>query len=104
MPRNLYERVEVVFPVTDPLARQRVRQEILEAYLADTAKARILQADGEYSRAYALPGDRRRTLPEEPFNAQEFLIGLAEGKRTPDSIPRRADRRRIPRAREEEHR
>ena len=104
MPRNFYERVEVVFPVTDPLARQRVRQEILEAYLADTAKARILQPDGEYSRAYALPGERRKTLAEEPFNAQEFLIGLAEGKRTPDSIPRRADRRRIPRVREEERR
>src|SRR5437773_1212444 len=51
MPRNLYERVEVIFPVSDGLLKQRIRQEILEAYLADTAKARVLQPDGGYTRA-----------------------------------------------------
>ncbi|HJW99392.1 MAG TPA: hypothetical protein VJ453_04500, partial [Terriglobales bacterium] len=86
MPRNLYERVEVVFPVFDPLLRQRVRQEILEAYLADTAKARILQPTGEYIRAGTRVDGRRRT-PPIPFNAQEFLIGLAEGKQSLTAIP-----------------
>src|SRR6201987_118509 len=33
MPRNLYERVEVLTPLKDPMARDRVRYEILEAYL-----------------------------------------------------------------------
>ena len=28
MPRNLYERVEVMFPLKDPLNRDRVRHEI----------------------------------------------------------------------------
>src|SRR5581483_2354475 len=51
MPRNLYDRVEVMFPVLDPLLRERMRQEILQAYLADTLKARILQPDGTYVRA-----------------------------------------------------
>jgi polyphosphate kinase len=86
MPRNLYERVEVVFPVFDPLLRQRVRQEILEAYLADSAKARVLQSSGEYVRANPLAHGRRRTSPAR-FNAQEFLIGLAEGHQSIVAIP-----------------
>jgi polyphosphate kinase len=86
MPRNLYERVEVVFPVFDPLLRQRVRYEILEAYLADTAKARTLQSDGDYVRADALLRKKSRAaLPR--FNAQEFLIGLAEGHESLEAIP-----------------
>jgi polyphosphate kinase len=86
MPRNLYERVEVVFPVFDPLLRQRVRQEILEAYLADSAKARVLQSTGEYVRANPLAHGRRRTSPAR-FNAQQFLIGLAEGNESIVAIP-----------------
>jgi len=86
MPRNLYERVEVLFPVKDELLRQRVRQEILQAYLADNLKTRILQKDGTYVRAWRLQG-RRRTPRTDGFNAQEFLIALAEGKATLDSIP-----------------
>jgi polyphosphate kinase len=101
MPRNLYERVEVIFPVTDSLLKQRIRQEILEAYLADTAKARILQPDGSYPRANTLLGQRRKSGPQESFNAQEFLIALAEGKRTLDAIPRRVERRRSVRVRQE---
>ena len=85
MPRNLYERVEVVFPVFDPLLRQRVRQEIVESYLADTAKARLLQSDGDYVRAYA--GSRGSRRGAVQFNAQEFLIGLAEGHESLEAIP-----------------
>ena len=101
MPRNLYERVEVIFPVSDGLLKQRIRQEILEAYLADTAKARVLQPDGGYTRANTLLNQRRKAGPLVSFNAQEFLIALAEGKRTLDAIPRRIERRRRPRLREE---
>ena len=50
MQRNLYERVEVLFPLKDPQLCQRVCTEILSAYLADTRKARILGPDGMYSR------------------------------------------------------
>jgi polyphosphate kinase len=86
MPRNLYERVEVVFPVFDPLLRQRIRQEILEAYLADSVKARVLLQSGEYVRANPLAHGRRRASPAR-FNAQEFLIGLAEGNQSIVAIP-----------------
>src|ERR1700731_3758828 len=59
MPRNLYERVEVVFPVKDELLRERVRQEILESYLADNLKSRFLQKDGSYIRAWQAQGKRK---------------------------------------------
>jgi polyphosphate kinase len=86
MPRNLYERVEVLFPVKDELLRQRVRQEILDAYLADNVKARILQKDGSYVRAWRALG-RRKPPTTTAFNSQEFLIALAEGKAVLESIP-----------------
>jgi polyphosphate kinase len=90
MPRNLYERVEVLFPIQDPLLQQRVRREILEAYLADNLKARLLQKDGTYVRVWQAQGKRR---PAAGFSAQDFLIGLAEGKQSPGNIPVQAPRK-----------
>jgi polyphosphate kinase len=84
MPRNLYERVEVMFPIKDALLRERVRREILESYLADTLKARLLQKDGTYVRTWQAQGKRK---PAAGFSAQDFLIGLAEGKQSPENIP-----------------
>jgi polyphosphate kinase len=82
MPRNLFERCEVVFPVRDPAALARIHDEILPAYLADTVKARRQQADGSYIRASkALKG-------EPPFSAQDFLMRLAEGKTDISAIPK----------------
>jgi polyphosphate kinase len=83
MPRNLYERVEVLTPVRDELLRERVRGEILEAYLADNLKARILLKDGTYVRAWQTAGGERKQRPPAgatAFSAQDFLIALAEGK------------------------
>jgi len=87
MPRNLYERVEVIFPVKDELLRERVRQEILQSYLVDNVKSRVLQKDGAYIRAWKAQGRRRPPASSSAFNAQEFLIGLAEGKLGIDAIP-----------------
>jgi polyphosphate kinase len=87
MPRNLYERVEVLFPLKDTLLRERVRHEILDAYLADNVKSRLLQKDGVYIRAWQAQGKRKPPSGDGAFNAQEFLIGLAEGKQLMDSIP-----------------
>jgi polyphosphate kinase len=70
MPRNLIERCEVVFPVTQPDLHKRLREEILNAYLADNTKARLLQPDGEYVRA-------PRT--GAAFSAQSYLMQVAEG-------------------------
>src|SRR5215469_7355809 len=72
MPRNLYERVEVLCPVLEPTLKQRIKSEVLAAYLADNVKARFLDRNGLYVRA-----TRRRG--EAPFSAQDFLIAVAEG-------------------------
>ena len=81
MPRNLYERVEVVFPVKDEGLRERVYHEILTPYLADVAKARLLRADGGYVRADATVRARKTRAHGTEFNAQEYLLGLAEGRK-----------------------
>lgn len=81
MPRNLFERCEVVFPVRDQAVRTRIHNEILPAYLADTVKARIQQPDGSYVRASKLLKD----VPA--FSSQDFLMKLAEGKTDLDAIP-----------------
>jgi len=82
MPRNLFERCEVVFPVRDPAARARIHNEILPAYLADTIKARLQQPDGSYLRASKVLKN------STPFSSQEFLMRLAEGKADLDAIPK----------------
>jgi len=87
MPRNLYERVEVIFPLKDALLRERVRQEILEAYLADNVKSRLLTKDGSYVRTWQAQGKRKAPVGPAAFNAQDFLIGVTEGKQSPEAIP-----------------
>jgi polyphosphate kinase len=84
MPRNLYERVEVMFPVKDPILRDRIRHEILAAYLADSVKSRVLAKDGSYIRAWQAAGKHKPPVPG--FNAQHFLVALAEGKQTIQAI------------------
>jgi polyphosphate kinase len=87
MPRNLYERVEVIFPLKDPLLRERVKNEVLAAQLADNLKARLLQKDGRYVHAWQAQGKRKAPAGAAAFNSQEFLIGLAEGRQALDAIP-----------------
>jgi polyphosphate kinase len=89
MPRNLYERVEVLVPLRDEMLRERVRHEILDAYLADNRKSRILLKDATYMRAWQpLHGARNRRMPTgtTAFSAQDFLMSVAEGK-IPAAIP-----------------
>lgn len=80
MPRNLFERCEVLFPINDPQLRARLKNEILAAYLADTAKTRILESNGDYRRARGAAG-------KAAFSAQDFFMQLAEGRMTADQIP-----------------
>lgn len=49
MPRNLDRRVEILFPVLDDELKKRVRH-ILDVELADTLKAHVLRADGNYEK------------------------------------------------------
>ena len=70
MPRNLYERVEVLFPLRDPRLKERICKEILPAYLSDNRKARILGSDGMYTRA-------PRGARGKGFSVQDHLMHLA---------------------------
>ena len=96
MPRNLYDRVEVVFPVSDPMLRERLRTEIIGAYLADNVKARLMQPDGTYLRAAEpIPSPHRSAQSTKlHFDAQAFLIGMAEGRQLLEEIPTRSARAR----------
>ena len=89
MSRNFHERVEVMFPLKNPLLRDRVVHEILAAYLADNVKVRFLQRDGRYLRPWQSLKGRSKRPPRGSavFSSQDFLIGLAEGVKTPEDIP-----------------
>lgn len=67
MPRNLNQRVEVLFPVEDRSMVSHIRQDILEPYLHDNTTARIMNADGTYTRR--TPGKGK-----DPVNVQSLLL------------------------------
>lgn len=50
MYRNLYRRVELIAPIDDPKLRKYIREEVLEVYLNDNVRARMLLSDGSYQR------------------------------------------------------
>jgi polyphosphate kinase len=60
MPRNLYRRVELMFPVEDRALRARIHREVIEPSLTDNCRARDLQPDGTYVRRHPLPGEPPR--------------------------------------------
>jgi polyphosphate kinase len=51
MERNLFRRVEVAFPVKDPILKQRVIDEGLRFLLKDNASAWLMHSDGSYSQS-----------------------------------------------------
>lgn len=65
MPRNLNRRVEVLFPLQDKRNIRYLRDDVLEAYLQDTVKARHQQSNGQYlrpSRDASRPSVQKRML------------------------------------------
>jgi polyphosphate kinase len=67
MNRNMLRRVELAWPVTDPVLRQRIIDECLVAYLHDGVDAWDLQPDGTY--ALVNPAD-----PAQRHGAQAALM------------------------------
>ncbi|MBA3321545.1 MAG: polyphosphate kinase 1 [Pyrinomonadaceae bacterium] len=67
MQRNLDRRVEVVAPVIDARLRKQLK-DVLDTYLKDNAKSRLLQPDGSYERATAEP-------PDAVFDSQRHFAG-----------------------------
>lgn len=65
MERNLDRRVETLFPIETESLIGDIRH-LLDVYLRDTVRARLLMADGVYVRAET-PND------QAPFDSQEFF-------------------------------
>lgn len=65
MPRNLFRRVEIAFPIQSKQLVERIEQD-LAAYLKDNTQAWQLNSDGRYVRL--LPGD------SQTFCAQQSLL------------------------------
>ena len=73
MPRNLYRRIELAFPVEDGVLRERLISEILDITLADNVKASILRPDGSYRRLKPARGEALR-------RSQTEFVELAEAE------------------------
>jgi len=71
MPRNLDNRIEVLFPIEDESIKRQVITDVLEAYLRDNVKARILQTDGTYVQQHPGKGPG--------FDVQLALLNEATG-------------------------
>jgi polyphosphate kinase len=79
MPRNLDHRVETLFPVEDEAIRAHILNDVLELYLRDTAKTRVLLADGTYARRPPSDGsavDTQATLLARVINEAEPAVTL----------------------------
>jgi len=67
MPRNFFRRVELMIPILDDKAKEKIRQEVIEPIVKDNCRARDLQTDGSYLRRVPAAG-------ETPFDAQQSLL------------------------------
>ncbi len=67
LPRNLNTRVEVLFPIENQALVRKVRDDILNIYLADNVKARVMAADGTFHRIPSSDGVK-------PLNSQQYFL------------------------------
>src|SRR4051812_15492223 len=74
LPRNLFRRIEVVFPIEDGVLRERIINEILAVTLADNVKARMLSSDGSYHRV-----EKHGKTHRSQFEFVEMAKGAGNG-------------------------
>ena len=67
MPRNFFRRVELMIPILDEKAKEKIRQEVLDPIVKDTCRARDLRTDGTYVRRVP-PGT------DGPFDCQQTIL------------------------------
>jgi len=82
MPRNLYNRVELVAPVEDPRIRDQLL-DVLDRSLADNTNAWVLNQDGTWNRRH--PGGEARNVQRELMELHE---GRAAGETRAGAEPR----------------
>jgi len=83
MRRNLSRRLEILFPIVNPVLRRRLI-DVLGTYFADNVKARALQSDGSY-----VPVARRgqRVRAQEKFYRDAVAHVRAAAKAEPQFQP-----------------
>lgn len=74
MPRNLFRRIEQMFPVESPDLKARVLDEVLAIGFADSARGWRLQADGQY--VPIVPEDGTPVRSQERFIERARKAGL----------------------------
>ncbi len=82
MSRNLYHRVELMFPIEEPAMIEMIRKEVLDAALADRSRARELQSDGSYKRVESQSGE------PELDSQQAIMMARSKGTAIKRPIPR----------------
>lgn len=70
MERNLYNRIEVLFPILNEACRKRIKNEIFKNYLKDNRDAWEMKSNGTY-----------RPMRNGTHSAQETLLQLYNGNR-----------------------
>ncbi len=89
MERNLNRRVEVLYPVDDPVLKARILDEIIQTMRMDNQKSRELGSDGGYVRPVL-------TEHDTPWRSQRKFVDIARGnKEALQAIPL-SDRRSNP--------
>jgi polyphosphate kinase len=78
MPRNLFRRVETVFPITAPGMVRHV-EEILNWFWRDNVKAQVMQPDGTYAF-------RQRAAGERAFDAQTEFLAESQRRRKNQAV------------------
>jgi polyphosphate kinase len=74
MQRNLDHRVEVLFPLENTDHVRYVRDKMLDTYLKDNTRARVMQEDGTYVRLKASSEDKA-------VDVQEFFMNHYRGRK-----------------------
>jgi polyphosphate kinase len=75
MPRNLNQRVEVLFAVENSKQVRHIRDDVLATYLADNRKARLMLPDASFEHIY--PKDSEpEIVAQEVFMARAAAIGV----------------------------
>jgi polyphosphate kinase len=80
MMRNLDHRVEVVFPIENETDVRYIRDRMLQTYLKDNTRARLMQADGTYARLKPAGDDK-------VVDVQEFFMNGGRASHSVDPRP-----------------
>lgn len=75
MTRNLDHRVEVVFPIENAENIRHIRYDMLDTYLMDNTRARLMQAGGTYTRL-------KPEGEEKAVDVQEYFMNSATANKS----------------------